>query len=47
MARRKQIEFQGLQGHNKNVEKAVVVFCVVCIVFVIIAVQAVGGGALR
>ncbi|WP_419944632.1 hypothetical protein [Candidatus Poriferisodalis sp.] len=47
MARRKQIEFQGLQGHNKNVEKAVVVFCVACIVFVIIAVQVVGGGSLR
>lgn len=47
MARRKQIEFQGLQGHNKNVEKAVVVFCVACIVFVIIAVQVVGGGTFR
>ncbi|WP_420610364.1 hypothetical protein [Candidatus Poriferisodalis sp.] len=47
MARRKQIEFQGLQGHNKNVERAVVVFCVACIVFVIIAVQAVGGGTFR
>ena len=47
MTRRKQIEFQGLQGHNKNVEKAVVLFCVACVVFVIIAVQVVGGGTLR
>ncbi len=47
MARRKQIEFQGLQGHSKNVERAVVVFCAACIVFVIIAIQVVGGGALR
>lgn len=42
MARRKQIEFQGLQGHNKTVEKAVLLFTVACIVFTIIAIQAIG-----
>lgn len=47
MARRKQIEFQGLQGHNKNVERAVVIFCLACVVFVIVAVQVVGGGNFR
>ena len=42
MARGKQIEFQGLQGHNKAVEKAVLIFTVACIVFTIIAIQVVG-----
>ena len=47
MARRKQIEFKGNQGHNKAVEVAVVVFCLACIVFVIIAASVVGGGNFR
>ncbi len=47
MAQRKQIEFKGKQGHDKSVEMAVVVFCLVCIVFVIIAANVVGGGNLR
>ncbi|WP_419551868.1 hypothetical protein [Candidatus Poriferisodalis sp.] len=42
MARRKQIEFQGLHGHNKAVEIGVVVFTIACIVFTIIAIQVVG-----
>ncbi|MCY4518773.1 hypothetical protein [Candidatus Poriferisodalis sp.] len=42
MARRKQIEFQGLQGHSKAVEMGVVVFTIACIVFAIIAIQVVG-----
>jgi hypothetical protein len=40
MARRKQIEFQGKQGHDKGIEMAVVVFTIACIVFTIIAIQA-------
>ena len=44
MARRKQIQFQGKQGHDKTIEMAVVVFCIICIVFAVIAIQAVGGG---
>ena len=39
MARRKQIQFKGLQGHNKTVEAAIVAFCLACIIFVVIAVQ--------
>ncbi len=39
----KQIEFEGKQGHDKSVERAVVIFCLVCIVFTIICIQAVGG----
>lgn len=42
MARGKQIEFQGLQGHNKAVEKGVVIFTIACIIFSIIAIQAIG-----
>ena len=42
MARRKQIEFSGLQGHDKRVEKAVMAFTLACIVFAIICIQAVG-----
>ncbi len=41
MARRKQIEFQALQGHNKRVEMGVVAFTVACIIFVIICIQVV------
>jgi len=44
MARRTQIEFKGKQGHDKTVEKAVIALTVVCIIFVIIAIQVVGGG---
>ncbi len=44
MASRKQIEFQGKQGHDKGVERAVVIGTLICIVFVIIAIQVVGGG---
>lgn len=40
MARRKQIEFQGKQGHHKGVEMAVIVFTIICIIFTIIAIQA-------
>ena len=42
MARGKQIEFQGLQGHNKAVERGVVLLTIACIVFAIIAIQVVG-----
>ncbi len=47
MARRKQIQFKGKQGHDKAVEIATVIFCLACIVFVIIAVNVVGGGNFR
>jgi hypothetical protein len=40
MARRKQIEFQGKQGHDKGIEMATIIFCLACIVFTIIAIQA-------
>ena len=40
MARRKQIEFQGKQGHDKGIEMAVIVFTIACIVFNISAIQA-------
>lgn len=42
MARRKQIEFKGLQGHSKAVEMGVVVFTIACIVLAIIAIQVSG-----
>jgi heme/copper-type cytochrome/quinol oxidase subunit 4 len=45
MARRKQIQFQGKQGHDKTIEMAVVIFVIVCIVFTIIAIYTVGGGS--
>lgn len=41
----KQIEFQGMQGHDKGVEKGVVIFSLVCILFTIICIFAVGGGS--
>ena len=41
MARRKQIEFQGKQGHNKTVEMAVVAFTIACIIFTLICIQVV------
>ena len=40
MARRKQIEFQGKQGHDKGIEVAVIVFTIAGIVFTLIAIQA-------
>ena len=43
MARRKQIEFKGLHGHNKNVEMAVIAFTVACILFAVICIQVVAG----
>lgn len=39
----KQIEFDGMQGHDKGVERAVVIFSVVCIIFVVICIQVVSG----
>lgn len=47
MARRKQIQFQGKQGHDKTIEMAIVIFCIACIIFAVIAAQVVGGGNLR
>lgn len=41
----KQIEFQGKQGHDKGVERAVLIFSVVCILFAILCIQVVGGGS--
>ena len=41
MARRKQIEFQTLQGHDKRVEMGVVAFAVACVIFVIVCIQVV------
>jgi hypothetical protein len=41
MARRKQIEFQGKQGHDKGIEMATIIFCLACIVFTIICIQVV------
>lgn len=40
----KQIKFPEMQTHNKGFEMAMLVFSVLCIVFVIIAVNVVGGG---
>lgn len=40
----KQIEFDKMQGHDKNVERAVVIFAIACIVFAIICIQVVAGG---
>ena len=34
----KQIEFQGKQGHDKSVERGVVVFSLVCILFTVICI---------
>ncbi|MCY3851399.1 MAG: hypothetical protein OXN44_09615 [Acidimicrobiaceae bacterium] len=39
----KQIEFDEMQGHDKGVERAVVIFSIVCIVFAVICIQVVGG----
>jgi len=40
MARRKHFELQGKHGHDKGIEMAIVVFCLACVVFTIIAIQA-------
>lgn len=39
----KQFELKGKHGHDKGIEMAIVIFCLVCIVFTIICIQAVGG----
>ncbi|MGI9622002.1 MAG: hypothetical protein ACR2PK_04125 [Acidimicrobiales bacterium] len=40
----KQIEFPEKQTHDKGFERAIMIFSLACIVFVIIAVNAVDGG---
>lgn len=40
---KKQVEFDKMQTHDKNVERAVVIFSLVCVVFVIICIQVVAG----
>ena len=40
----KQVEFPENQTHSKSFEKGMLLLSLVCIVFVIIAVNAVGGG---
>ncbi len=42
----KQIEFHENQRHPRNFELALWGICVVCIVFVLIAISSVGGGGL-
>ncbi len=40
MANRKQFELKGKQNHDKGIEMAIIVFCLACVVFTIIAIQA-------
>lgn len=40
----KQIKFPEMQTHNRGFEMAMLGFSVLCIIFVIIAVNVVGGG---
>ena len=40
----KQIEFQEIHTHKKSYERGMLIASVLCIVFVIIAVNVVGGG---
>lgn len=40
MARRKHFEFKGGHGHDKGIEMAFVIFCLACVVFTIVAIQA-------
>lgn len=40
----KQLEFPGKQTHDKQFEKAVILFSLICILFVIIAINVVDGG---
>lgn len=41
----KQIKFPEKQTHDRRFEQATLVFCVICIVFVIIAISTVSGGS--
>ena len=40
----KQIEFQEIHTHKKSYERGMLILSALCIVFVIIAVNVVGGG---
>jgi len=40
----KQIEFPKNQTHSKEFERAILIFCAVCIIFVLIAISTVAGG---
>ena len=42
----KQIKFPENQTHDKRFEQAILLFCVICIVFVVIAISVVDGGSL-
>ena len=42
----KQVEFPPEQSHSKSFERALLIASAVCIVFVIICIQTVGGGGL-
>ncbi|MGI9608019.1 MAG: hypothetical protein ACR2P0_17955 [Acidimicrobiales bacterium] len=41
----KHLEFPEKQTHDRNFEKAMIGFSIACIIFVIIAVNAVAGGS--
>ncbi len=43
MANRKHFELKGKHGHDKGIERAIVIFCLACVVFTIICIQVVGG----
>lgn len=40
MARSKHFELKGKQGVDKGISMAIIVFCLACVVFTIIAIQA-------
>ncbi len=42
----KQVEFPAEQTHSKGFERALFIASAVCIVFVVICIQVVGGGGL-
>ena len=42
----KHLQFPEKQTHDKRYEMAVLVFCAICIVFVLIAIAAVEGGTI-
>ncbi len=42
----KQVEFPPEQSHSKQFERALLIASLVCIVFVVICIQTVGGGGL-
>lgn len=44
--RGKHLEFPEKQTHDKRFEMAMIAFSILCIVFVIIAIEAVAGGSL-